>query len=291
LHHPQYAAGTGLSGPRSVAWRIHRERITIFSWAPAVLMQIAHPLVAAGIDDHSVYFAQPKQRLVRFRRTLDAMLAFTFGDTASVQRAAAGVNAIHDRVHGRVPEASGAWPAGAPYSAHDPELLRWVHATTIDMALRAFQLYVAPLRPEEEDRYCSEASGLGPLLGIAEGFLPADRPALDAYLATMCGGEALAVTPTARRLGRDLLHPPGPALAGPLLWLMRLAAIGLLPPEIRAAYGFRWDARRERRLGFTAGLIRRLLPLLPPPLRYWPAARVASRQGPAPLSEAPMGSF
>src|SRR5439155_12173343 len=98
-------------------------------------------------------------------------------------------------------------------------------------------------------------------------------------------------TPTARRLGRDLLHPPRPPLTGPLLWLMRLAAIGLLPPEIRAAYGFRWDARRERRLGFTAGLIRRLLPLLPPPLRYWPAARVASRQGPAPLSEAPTGSF
>src|SRR5439155_17431790 len=117
LQHPFSEAGTGLAVPRSVAWRIHRERITIFSWAPAVLMQIAHPLVAAAIDDHSVYFAQPKQRLVRFRRTLDAMLAFTFGDSASVQRAAAGVNAIHVRLHGRGPEASCAWPVGAPCSA------------------------------------------------------------------------------------------------------------------------------------------------------------------------------
>jgi uncharacterized protein (DUF2236 family) len=60
------------------------------------------------------------------------------------------------------------------------------------------------------------------------------------------------------------------------LALARLPAIGLLPPPIREAYGFRWSARRERALALLAATVRRALPLVPPVLRHWPAARAAA---------------
>jgi uncharacterized protein (DUF2236 family) len=86
------------------------------------------------------------------------MLALTFGPDDEAHRAAARINAIHDRVHGQIAARQGAHPAGATYSAHDPELLAWVHATLLDSFLLTFQLFVADLTEGECDRYCAESS-------------------------------------------------------------------------------------------------------------------------------------
>ncbi|MGZ6694892.1 MAG: oxygenase MpaB family protein, partial [Solirubrobacteraceae bacterium] len=53
---------------------------------------------------------------------------------------------------------------------------------------------------------------------------------------------------------------------------------GLLPPGVRAAYGLDWGPRRERALGATAAVARRVLPLIPGPLRQFPEARRAARR-------------
>ena len=48
------------------------------------------------------------------------------------------------------------FPKGTPYSAHDPALLAWVHATLLEMNLRAYELFVGPLtlpsRPTSDRR-------------------------------------------------------------------------------------------------------------------------------------------
>jgi uncharacterized protein (DUF2236 family) len=59
---------------------------------------------------------------------------------------------------------------------------------------------------------------------------------------------------------------------------MRLAATGLLPEPIRAAYGLPWDDRRERALVALASTCRVILPRLPSSMRRWPAARAAEHQ-------------
>ena len=270
---PRRIAAADLHRDLGVARRINAEVVTLAGWGASILMQFAHPLVAAGVADHSTFALRPRERWRRLRSTLDAMLALTFGSDEQVARAARGINAIHDRVHGRLPEAVGVFPAGARYSAHDPELLRWVHATMLDAMPRTYELYVGPLTPAEKDRYCLEASGVAPLLGIPGGYLPTDTTQLYRYLDAMLASGQIAVGRQARELASEILNPVLPAPAGPLLPLLRLPAIGLLPEPIREAYGFRWDPRQERALRLTGALTREALRVTPSLLRHWAASR------------------
>jgi len=276
-------AAPGLAGPRSVAWKINREVVLLLGWGRAILLQFAHPLVAAGVAEHSTFMTNRRARLRRLYETLRAMLDLTFGTRAEVERAAGGINAIHDRVRGVLREPTGIFPAGTPYSAHDPALLAWVHATLLDTFPLTYELFVGPLTPAEQDRYCVEASGLEPLLGIPPGQLPRSTAELNRYLDQMFSSGQIAVGETARHLARELLYPPVPfwlqPLAAPLLWLARLPVIGTLPPQIREAYGLPWRPHEAAALRLMSLLLRRLLPFVPPALRYWPAARRAMRRG------------
>jgi len=272
-------------GPESVSWRLHREVVLLAGWGRAILLQIAHPLVACGVAEHSDFLREPRGRWHRLHRTLRAMLALTFGTEEERQQAAAGIRHIHGRVHGRLSEPAGSFAAGAAYTAEDPALLGWVHATLVDSFLLTHELYVGSLEPAERDRYCVEAAGIEPLLGIPPGVLPRSIAALRTSTEEMLASGAIAVTPTARALAAAIVTPPVPLIARPLLPLLRLPTVGLLPPAIRAAYGFPWDARRDRALRLSAVVVRRLLPLCPSVIRHWPAARAAyarERRGPAP---------
>ncbi|MEX2224136.1 MAG: oxygenase MpaB family protein [Candidatus Rokuibacteriota bacterium] len=261
-----------------MAWRIHRERVLLAGWGRAILLQLAHPKVARGVAEHSGFATEPWGRLRRLRRTLHTMLALTFESEEASASAVARINAIHDRVHGRLDEPAGGAAAGASYSAHDPELLTWVHATLIESFLLTYRLFVRPVTPAEADRYCAEASGIERALGIPPGRLPRTETELRDYLAAMLASGAIEVTDTARRLSRDIIAPPVPRGVGPAVWLAALPAVGLLPPAIRAAYGLRWDGRRERLLRIMATAARGGLPLVPPALRYWAVARRAQRR-------------
>jgi len=257
-----------------MAWRMHRERVLLAGWGRAILLQIAHPKVARGVAEHSGFTTERWGRLRRLHRTLTAMLALTFGSEEEAAASAARINAIHDRVHGRLGE-----PApGAAYSAHDPELLTWVHATLIESFLLAYRLFVGPVTAAEADRYCGEASGIEPALGIPPGRLPRTERQLREYLDAMLASGAIEVTDTARQLAREIIRPPAPALVRPALWLAALPAVGLLPPAIRAAYGLPWDGRRACALRILASATRGSLPLAPPALRYWAMARRAERR-------------
>lgn len=273
-------------GPGAVSWRLHREVALLAGWGRAILLQLAHPLVAQGVAAHSAFLREPHGHGRRLRRTLESMLALTFGSDDEARRAAARINAIHDRVHGQIAARHGAHPAGACYSAHDPELLAWVHATLLDSFLLTFQLFVADLTERECDRYCAESSRIEPLLGIPTGRLPKSHEALQRYLASMLATDEISVTDTARALAHAVLYPTPvwPALvwpARPLTALSRLLTVGLLPHAIRDAYHLTWNPRRERAFRLIAGTSRRSLPLVPALLRHWPTARRAATRVPA----------
>jgi uncharacterized protein (DUF2236 family) len=208
------------------------------------------------------------------------MLALTFGSDDEARRAAARINAIHDGVHGQIAARHGAHPAGTSYSAHDPELLAWVHATLIESFLLTFQLFVADLTEEECDRYCAESSRVEPLLGIPAGRLPRNQEALRRYLASMLATDEISVTDTARALAHAVLYPPLAWPARPLTALARLLTVGLLPHAVRDAYHLTWNPRRERAFRLIAGASRRSLPLVPALLRHWPIARRAAARVP-----------
>jgi uncharacterized protein (DUF2236 family) len=282
----------------SVAWKINSEIVLLLGWNPAILLQVAHPLVAAGVVDHSLFLTDPAGRARRLWRTLNVMFDLTFGLPDEVQRAADAINAVHDRVHGELRQAAGPFEAGRTYSAHDPELLRWVHCTMLEVFPRTYRLYVGKLSDAEWDRYCAEASRVEPLLGVPDGFLPNSLPALRAYLREMLESGQIAVSEESRMLAHDILHPRLPLPLRPLLPFFQLPMVGLLPPSVRAAYGFPWDRRRAYLMRDSAKLFRPLLALTPSLFRHWPAARRAfarARRGelepPAPRPPASLAQF
>ena len=265
-----------MDGP--ISWMIHRETVLLLGWGRAILMQFAHPMVARGVAEHSAVRAEAFGGWRRLHRTLGAMLALTFADRDEAQLATDRINAIHERVHGMLASGEGAFAAGTPYSARDPALLGWVHATLVDSFLLTYERFVRPLSAAARDQYCAESAGIEDLLRIPAGSLPRTASALEAYVASRLASGEIHVTDTARALARGVLYPPMSAPAWPALATLRLATIGLLPSTLREGYGLPWDPSRAAALGVVTAVFRKLVPLAPPVVRYWPRARAAMRR-------------
>ncbi len=256
----------------TVLQRVNRERVVLLGWGAAILMQLAHPRVAAGVAQHSRFLDTPTARFQRLSRTIRVMQALNFGTPAEVARAARLVNTIHGRVTGTTESPAPGCPAGTPYQALDPQLLLWVLASLLYALPRAYELFVGPLSAEERDQFMRDARPLGVLLGTPESIMPRNSAELDRYLEDMLAGGEIAVGETGRRLVRELLRPAWPWFARPLIWLSALPAVGLLPPSIRRAYGLPWTARHRVALGALAWRCRCLIRRAPRTWRFWPAA-------------------
>src|SRR5205809_350419 len=109
----------GLYADDSITRRVNRENVLMLGGGRALLMQLAHPKVAAGVDEHSDFRKRPVYRL---RRTIRLTMAIVFGDRETALAAARSVNRVHQHVRGE------------SYSALDTDLLLWVHATMVDTA-------------------------------------------------------------------------------------------------------------------------------------------------------------
>ena len=266
-------AGAVRADATAVSWKINREVIVISGWGRAILLQLAHPLIAAGVANHTSFRGNLITGFRRLWSTVGAMLSLTFGSDDEAIGVAARINCIHDRVSGRLSEPAGALPAGERYSAHDPELARWVHATLLESIPSTYELLVGPLTPEERDRYCAEAAIIEPLLDIPEGLLPRNSAQVDGYMREMLDGGRIEISATSRALARGILFPRGWRLMWPAFRPLQLITIGLLPPVIREAYGFRWTPRDVRALARWTVALRLLRHATPRFVREWPAAR------------------
>jgi uncharacterized protein (DUF2236 family) len=239
---------------RAGCWlrRVGAETAILVGGGRALLLEIAHPLVAQGVAEHSNFRADPFGRL---QRTLDALGAITFGDRRAALAAAFAVEKAHARVRGRLPRAAGPFAAGTPYSGRDPELMRWVWATLVDTALAVYRRFVAPLDAAALESYYTDQCSVARLLGIPAGLVPPDFAAFDRYFETMLDSDALTVTPTAREIAEAVLAVPGGGR-------VRLVTAGLLPPHLREAFGLAWDAGRAARLASLTASVRALRPAL-----------------------------
>ncbi|HEY8536320.1 MAG TPA: oxygenase MpaB family protein [Vicinamibacterales bacterium] len=261
-----------------IAERINAERIVLAGWGRAILMQLAHPLVAAGVADHSTFRSGRFAPIVRLYRTVRAMTALTFGTESERSAALDRIRTIHRRVHGQLREAVGPFPAGTPYSAEDPALLTWVHATLLESLPMAYTLLVGPLTLEELDEYCREAAPAARDLGASDD-VPQSKAGLDAYLARMMASGTIVVGPTARELAARVLEPPFGLPGAPFVRVNRVVTTGLLPPGLRRDYGLPWGPAEQRAFARHVRLLRAAHRLTPRPLRWWPEARRALAQG------------
>ncbi len=263
------------SGP--VAFRVTAERLMLLGWSRAILLQFAHPLVAAGVFEHSGFRASPLAAAARLRHTIDAMLAIAFGDETATARALAGIRAIHARVHGTLPHAVGPFAAGTKYSAEDPALVLWVHGTLADSMIHTFESLVAPLSAVERDAYCAESAWVAMALGARDGDVPRTWAAMRAYMDRTMASGVITVGPQARELARALMWSRFGLLIPGFGGTNRLLTTALLPPYFRSEYGLAWNARRERTAAVIAGTIRKARHVTPDSIALWASARQARR--------------
>ncbi len=251
--------------PHTLFWRVNSDLTVNLGLARALLLEIAHPLVAAGVADHSNYRGDRYGRLIRSLFTVNDIL---FADGKELQHALRHFNACHARVKGELKESVGPLSGGAAYSANDPLLKLWVMASGIDSYLLAYEQFVAPLSLAAKQEYYRDCLRLGQLFGIPRSLIPATYEDFNAYVQAMFNSAVLTVGPAAREIVRELFMPP---LARTLCFF----SIGLLPERIRSEFGFEWDEKKEKWLRRLAAVSRRVRPFLPHLLATHPRALIA----------------
>ena len=209
------------------------------------------PGVAAGVDEHSDFRADPWRRLAG---TLKSYLTIVYGTGPVARAEIRRLNALHRGI------------VGAGYSARDPELSLWVHATLVDSTLVANDRWIEPLSRERRERAYDETRPIGRAFGVPEALLPTDLDAFEAYVAGMLAPDG-PVKPGP--LARDLAErDPAPAAGAACSRRPRHSSTasrrrptagrsgrrsGCCRPSVREAYGFAWGPRERAGLGLARG--------------------------------------
>jgi uncharacterized protein (DUF2236 family) len=255
------AETAGLFPPDSMMRQITQEALTLLGGGRAILLQLAHPLIAAGVADHSQFQTDPLTRLLR---TLELMHTIIFGSRSQARTALARFHAIHEQIKGQLPDTVGRYPPATTYHGNDPHLKLWVAATLIDTSLSAYQQFVQELTQAEQERYYADALTLAQLMDISHEVFPPNLQAFWHYMEEMLAGDTLAVTDTTRRLAWEVLAPGNVGLFSVVsARMLRFTTAGLLPPHLRQAYQLTWSQRQQGQLTFLSQTTRGLRPYMP----------------------------
>ena len=246
--------------PDSMICRVDREAVVTLAGSCAILMQLAHPQVAAGVRDHSRFAEDTTGRL---RRTLDLTMTIVFGPRAAALQAVRVINARHRTI------------TGPGYSALDPDLLLWVHATLVYSALEGYAAFVQPLDRAERDAYYQDTKQVGVLLGIPWESYPDDIDGFDAYLWDMIDRGAVRVGDDARRMGRFVLAPRISGVPAIVFAPLRAITAALLPAPLRNGYGLELGPAQRATFAACTLALPRLVRVMPKRIRW----SVASRTG------------
>ena len=258
-----------------ISRRINAERLLLIAWLRAMLLQFAHPLIAAGVTEHSTFRGSTAAAFTRLRQTVGAMLSLTFGTDAERQASLDVIRAIHRRVNCTLTTGCGCIPAGTRYSAEDPALLTWVHATLVESMVLVYEQLVEALTADERDRYCDDAAEVAVALGASPAYVPRSWAAVQAYLESRYISGEISVGREARMLAAALVSASGGPLARRLASpSMSVLATGLLPPQARMQYGLAWNRRHERRFLRMIALLRLMRRVLPYSITRWRRARL-----------------
>ena len=238
----------GFYGPHSVMWRINREAVLLGAGPAALLLQVAHPLIALGVAQHSDFRSDPFGRL---RRTLATTMDLVFGDGPTAERAVRRLNQVHAGVRGTTDGQAAQLTGAGAYRALDPALLLWVQATLIVTSVEAYRRWVGEVTDAEADAF---------------------------WQRMLAPGGPVRVTPEARAMAPLLVRPPLPVAPGWVVDALALPGLALLPPHIREAYAMPWSDRRERLAGLVAAGVRACTMCVPRSWRAMPHARAAERR-------------
>jgi uncharacterized protein (DUF2236 family) len=253
--------------PDTVACRRGGDARLLVCAGYALLLQVSHPTVGAGVSEHSQFQRDPWGRLLR---TLDYSYTMVYGGPLAAAEMGRRIRSFHGQIRGRRAD-------GHRYHALEPEPYAWVHATLAEGIVLGHERFGRPFADREREQFWAEWRALGRLLGIREGELPADWAGFRDYFNTMVETR-LQHTTAVDEVLEALARPPAPALAvlrgpgwaalrPPLGHLLSLATVGLLPAQLRRRFGLTWSRSDDVQLRALSAALRGMTPFMPPSLR------------------------
>ncbi len=266
-----------LVGPESVTWQFSSDVRLFLAPLYPLLLQVAHPTVGAGVRDYSDFDRRPWERLLR---TLDYLVLLQYGgrDAAAMGRR---LRELHKTF-------KGTGFGGEPYYALERGAYAWVHATLLEVYVRAHEHFGRPMSQGQVERFYREYVGLGRLVGVRRDDLPPDWSGFREYFDRVVEHELIHNETVDRVIAavREPTLPDVPFLPRALLRALRvpgsravyLGGVGLLPEELRTRLQIPWSARDERAFRALAKSSRALTPVLPRALKIVGPTQLRWRQ-------------
>ncbi|MEV5720885.1 oxygenase MpaB family protein [Amycolatopsis mediterranei] len=233
----------------TAAWKYFGDFRDALLAEQVLVLQVAHPVVAAGVRDHSDYTADPWTRLMR---TVASLSIYVYGGTAGAQVEAARLRALHRTFTGVAD--------GRRYSALEPAAYAWVHATLVKAPVDAQRFFGQQLSTSELSEYYAQMRGIGLMLGVRERDLPRDWADFERYYDAMVAG--FGANSTIETLFETIRTVPKPVRFLPDSWWRRLQRGQLLlvratlPPSLRETLGLQWTDADQRRFERFAACVR-----------------------------------
>ena len=233
----------------------------------ALMLQVSHPVVGAGVSEHSNFRADPWGRLLR---TLDFTTSVVYGGPDLAWETGRRVREMHKQIKGKLPN-------GEPYHSLEPEPYAWVHATLADSIVRSHLRFVGPVNQSDLETFWAEWRRVGRLLGVRDRDLPERWGEFPEYFNAMVR-EKLEPTEAVTEVLEALAEPPPPEVPGmsERIWSMlrapaargsKLGTVGLMPRVLRRKLGLEWSEAQQLELRAVGAASRASGALLPAPLK------------------------
>jgi uncharacterized protein (DUF2236 family) len=254
-----------LVGPDSVTWRYSSDARLYFTMLYPLLLQVAHPVVGAGVRDYSDFEQRPWNRLLR---TIDYVTVLVYGGADAV--------AMGRRLRNMHKGFKGTREDGEPYYALEPEAYAWVHATLLETYVAGHARFGRPMRPDQVDRFYREYTGLGRLIGVREHDLPPNYSEFKQYFDRICAEDLRRTTSVDRVIDATQGDVPPPLPMPRAVWnaariparrALWVGGVGMLTPALRQRFGLTWTNADELQFRAIGRASRAVTPVLPKPIR------------------------
>jgi len=257
-----YDAVPGPLGPDSLTWKYFGQWTGMLQGAWAGSMQNMHPQLGAAVKDHSIFFMERMPRLFRSVYPIGGVVFD--GDRAP--KTGAEVRDYHIGIKG-VDE------QGRRYSALNPDVFYWAHATFFKSVLLAAERFRGGLTEDQRRQLFDEHITWYRMYGMSMRPVPKSWEEFQKYWDHMCHN-VLENNYAAREvldLSTMTKHPSLEWIPDPL-WRLNLkvmerfllfVTVGLYDPPVRELMGYTWSPRQEslhRRFGNLVHVVTKLTP-------------------------------
>lgn len=230
-------------GPDSLTWKYFGQWTGLFQGTWAGSMQNMHPQLGAAVEEHSIFF---RERIPRLLRSIYPIGGVVFdGDRAP--QTGAEVRDYHLDIKGVDKQ-------GRRYSALNPDVFYWAHATFFKSTLLAAEKFGGGLTEADKRQLFDEHVRWYSMYGMSMRPVPKSWEDFQEYWDHMCRN-VLENNYAAREVMDLSTMPKHPSLnwiPGPL-WALNLKVmqrfltfmtVALYDPPVRELMGYTWSPRQ-----------------------------------------------